>query len=409
MNGLRVALCSDFPEEGWPSMDRVANELVTAVNGGRPRDALPVDVVPVCPPFVRRATRRSRGQLSFSIDRALNRWWDYPRHVSQIAAEYDLFHVIDHSYAQLVHRLPTGRTVVTCHDLDTFRSVLRPADDPRSALFRAGIRRILSGLQQAAWITCDTAAIRDELLGFGLAPPDRVSVVPVGVSGIFSPGRDAAADEAAARLVAAKRGAVEILHVGSTIPRKRIDVLLSVLAALATEVPDVHLVRVGGPFTRAQQRMVDELGLADRISVPGFVDENTLAALYRRATLVLQPSEREGFGLPVLEAMACGTPVVASALPVLEEVGGAAVEYCPIGDTERWVRAIRALLDESRRDHLRWHARRQAGRARARRFTWESFASRMTDIYRMVAAAGPRRAAWSRVPPQARRRAASSQ
>ena len=103
--------------------------------------------------------------------------------------------------------------------------------------------------------------------------------------------------------------------------------------------------------------------------------------MYRRAALVLQPSEREGFGLPLLEAMACGTPVVASDLPVLREVGGAAVEYCPVGDTAAWVRAVSALLDERRRDPARWCARQAAGRVRARCFSWSQFAARLADIY----------------------------
>ena len=133
--------------------------------------------------------------------------------------------------------------------------------------------------------------------------------------------------------------------------------------------------RVGGPFSADQQRMIRDRGLTDRVSVVGFVDERTLAAMYRRAALVLLPSEREGFGLPLLEAMACGTPVVASDLRVLREVGGAAVEYCPVGETGAWVRAVSALLDERRLDEPRWIARRMAGRVRARCFSWSRFAA----------------------------------
>ena len=216
------------------------------------------------PSSSRRSARPSRGAppriwpagRSFTVDRALNRWWDYPRHAEKVASEYDLFHIVDHSYSQLVHRLPAGRTVVTCHDLDTFRSVLMPEDEPRSAIFQMATRRILSGLKRAAWVTCDTAAVRDELLGFGLVPPERVSVVPVGVGDGFSPDADERADAAAGRLVAAAPGAVEILHVGSTIPRKRVDALLEICAALVPSVPDLHLVRVGGPFSADQQRMI---------------------------------------------------------------------------------------------------------------------------------------------------------
>ena len=127
MSTLRVALCADFPEEQWPSMDRVANELCAEV---RRNHSTEVQFTSVCPPFVRRATRIARSRPLFTLDRALNRWWDYPRFVEQIASGHDVFHVIDHSYAQLVHHLPSARTVVTCHDLDTFRSVLRSEDEP---------------------------------------------------------------------------------------------------------------------------------------------------------------------------------------------------------------------------------------------------------------------------------------
>jgi glycosyltransferase involved in cell wall biosynthesis len=134
--------------------------------------------------------------------------------------------------------------------------------------------------------------------------------------------------------------------------------------------------------------MVQDLGLADRVAVAGFVDERTLAALYRRAAIVLHPSEREGFGLPLLEALACGTPVVASDLPVLREVAADAADYCPVGDIAAWTRTVSALLAERGRDRARWHARRQAGRARARLFSWSAFASRMVGLYETLGAAG---------------------
>lgn len=111
-------------------MDRVAAELVQSL---RRNHAGTIEVTPLVPRFVRRAGSLGslgRGRTGFNIDRMLNRLWDYPKQVGGINGKYDVFHVIDHSYSQLVHRLPPGRTVVTCHDLDTFRSVLRPADEP---------------------------------------------------------------------------------------------------------------------------------------------------------------------------------------------------------------------------------------------------------------------------------------
>jgi glycosyltransferase involved in cell wall biosynthesis len=140
-------------------------------------------------------------------------------------------------------------------------------------------------------------------------------------------------------------------------------------------------------LTAEQQRLAREAGLDDRMSVLEFLDDHTLAAVYRRAALVVQPSDREGFGLPLVEAMACGTPVAASDLPVLREVGGSAVEYCPPGDVARWTVSLLALLRERRDRPELWMARRQAGLARATRFSWPQAAARVAGVYAEVAAA----------------------
>ena len=111
----------------------------------------------IAPSLIRPTLRRRAARLPSArrgrrgceaLDRVANRLWDYPRLVTGPCRRFDLFHIVDHSYAQLVHRLPAGRTLVTCHDLDTFRSVLDPALEPRSALFRAMTRHILDGLQE---------------------------------------------------------------------------------------------------------------------------------------------------------------------------------------------------------------------------------------------------------------------
>ena len=108
------------------------------------------------------------------------------------------------------------------------------------------------------------------------------------------------------------------------------------------------------------------LGLEPHIIVLPFLERRVLAAVYRRAAVVLQPSDREGFGLPVAEAMACGTPVVASDLPPLREVGGAMASYCPVGDVEAWTSTVSELLDERSTPSTRTGARvaRQPSRMR---------------------------------------------
>jgi len=383
MRAVRVGICGDFREERWPSMDRVASMLYRHLQQSH---AGAVTATLLCPPFSRRFTRVAvpvggRTRPAVNADRFLNRFLDYPRSVGRAVTDHDVFHIVDQSYAHLAHALPAERTVVTCHDLDAFRSVLAPVEDRRSAAFQAVTRRILAGLQRAAGVTCDTAAIRDELVSRGLVREDRLVVAPLGVHDVFTVQPAAAADRAAARLVQSPPGVVEILHVGSTAARKRIDVLLRIAAAVRARMPEVRLIRIGDPLTADQQRLSRTLGLADHVVCLDDVDEPTLAALYRRAAIVLQPSEREGFGLPLIEAMACGTPVVASDLAALREVGGDAVMYCPVGDVEHWRETVATLLTERREAPAQSEVRRAHARRRAAQFTWQAFAASMAGVY----------------------------
>jgi len=381
---LRVAVIADYAEEGWPSMDLVAEMLMAHLAR---EHAETIEAQLVRPPMRRRLTRvraiADKGRVS-GLDRVAARLWDYPRTLAPLASRFDVYHIVDHSYAHLVHSLPQARTIVTCHDVDTFRSVLQPRDEPRSAPYRWMTRRILTGLARAARIACDSEATRRALIALAHLPEDRLTVIPNGTDTGGQPNADAAADFEAARLLGPRR-APELLHVGSTIERKRIDLLLDLFAGVRRARPDVRLIRVGGPFTAEQRVRARELGVLDAIAVLPFVDRATLAAVYRRSALALLPSEREGFGLPVIEALACGTPVVASDIPVLKEVGGPVVTYCPVGDRDTWVQTIVRLLIERESDPLTWRQRRDAGIARAEAFSWSRYTSSVCDLYRAVA------------------------
>jgi glycosyltransferase involved in cell wall biosynthesis len=381
VRGWRVAVVCDLLEENWHSMNLVSGSLIESLETGHAGVILPTRI---CPQMRRRFSRVGEAGHRFNVDRLLNRFWSYPRHVARRRNKFDIFHVVDHSYAQLVHHLPAERTVVTCHDLDTFRCLLEPAAEPRSGLFRMMTRRVLDGLRKAARVTCDSVSTRNELLSHGLVSPERLEVVYNGVSPVFSPLPDPPADAVVERLLGPRAmESLNILHVGSTIRRKRIDVLLRAFAGVRSEFPEARLVRVGGPFDAAQLRLLEELRLEDAVVVMPFLDERMLAAVYRRATLLFQPSEREGFGLPVVEATACGLPVIASDLPVLREVGGAATTYCAVGDAHALAEAAINLLKKERFDEkARWDARRADGVSYAGRFSWTEYARRMVSIYR---------------------------
>ena len=391
---VHLAVVCDYREEYWPSMDLVGEMILAHLaqrHGGE------IVATSILPAYRYRAGKLPvLGQLHFArnADRLLNRFFDYPRNLRRLlcANRFDVFHLVDHSYAQLLHGLPPGRGVVTCHDLDTFRCLLEPAREPRPRWFRAMGRRTLTGLQKAAAIACDSEATRQAILAHGLMPAERLQVVYLAVDDACRPDADAEADAAAEQLLGPPHpdAPPDLLHVGSNIPRKRIDVLLRTVAEVRRAVPGTRLIKVGGVLHLDQARLAEDLGITEAIvTLPHFSprssrDRATLAAVYRRAALVLQPSDAEGFGLPVAEALACGTPVLASDIPVLREVGGPAASYAAVGDVTAWSQTALALLDE-RRDHPEaWRTRRASGLEWARRYRWATHVDQLVSIYKMA-------------------------
>jgi glycosyltransferase involved in cell wall biosynthesis len=361
---MKVAILCDSPDEQWPSMDLVGAMLA---------DQLRVLGVPhqvFAPPIPRRTGRSP-------VDRLLFRFGTYPRLVRSLADEFDIFHIVDHSYSQLIHHLPPKRVVVTCHDLDTFRSVLEPQRVVRGPAFQWMTQRILSGFRKAAFVTCDSETTMQEVRKFDLLPANRLGVVRLGVHPSCSAAPDERADREAARLLNGVGGPL-LLHVGSTQARKRIDVLLRVLQAVRKQDHDARLIRVGGPLTPEYRALAVELGVLDFVMELPFITREVLAAVYRRATVVLQPSEAEGFGLPIVEAMACGSRVIASDLPVLREAGGSAVNYCAVGDVALWTSAVLDNLSPPNGQD------RKANAQQASRFSWIKFAETSTEVYNKV-------------------------
>jgi glycosyltransferase involved in cell wall biosynthesis len=371
MKPLRVGVVCDLREEGWHSMDLIADMLLEhlpAVAAGE------VDALRLCPPLTPRWSRLplvGSGARARLGDRLTGRLWDYPRWLAPLAGDFDLFHIVDHSYAHLVRVLPANRTIVTCHDLDAVQAAL-PGSGAPFAPSRFLASGVLDGLARAAHVACVSHATRDQLLATGRVAADRVSVVHEGVHPSCTPA-GAAGD-------AAPPGR-PVLHVGSNVDRKRIDLLLRILQGVRSRFPDLRLCRVGGPLTPEQRRLATGLDVAGAVIETEHLTRPALAACYRSARLLVLPSEREGFGLPVVEAMACGTPVVASAIPALKEVGGSAAVYCPVGDVDRWVKTVSELLQEERDDPTGWEIRRQASIANAARFNWTSYATEMKKLY----------------------------
>ena len=242
--------------------------------------------------------------------------------------------------------------VVTVHDLVPLRAP--------ELLTRRGVAFHLAGLDRArrlgATLVVPTAWGRDDLAREGI-DPGRIHVAPHGVTVGPAPAADAVA------AVLARLGVRRpfVLSVGTLEPRKGVADLLAAHRRLRQGRPDLQLVLAGG---RGWGELPDVDGPG--VMAPGSLGDADLDALYRTAEVLALPSRYEGFGLPVVEAMARGCPVVVSDAACLPEVAGGAAELVPVGDVDGLTDALAGVLDDgARRERLG-----AAGRSRAAPFTW---------------------------------------
>jgi glycosyltransferase involved in cell wall biosynthesis len=370
----RLAVLSDYQDEGWVSMDLCADMLFEHLPRSGPDAVFPNLVRPSFRRLFSGLPAAAGRRSAFNADRLYNRFIHYHRHARRHAAYFDLFHVVDHSYAQLVHALPADRVVVYCHDIDAFRCLVDPARYSRPYWFRSLAKRILTGLGRAAVVFHNSVAVRDELLHFGLIDPGRLIHAPLGVSTEFTPNR--LVGEVVPRWLEGLDARPWLLHVGSCVPRKRIDVLIDVFAEVRRTVPGVQLIKIGGEFSAEHQRQIARLGVGGAITHVRGVPRSELAEAYRGAGAVLVTSEAEGFGLPVIEAMSCGAQVLASDIPALREAGGPAALYAPVGDIGTWAELSACLLNNPP-DEARWAERL----AWTTQFSWSTHAETIAKAY----------------------------
>jgi glycosyltransferase involved in cell wall biosynthesis len=238
------------------------------------------------------------------------------------------------------------------------------------------------GLARATRVITVSEYARLAAIQQGGGRPDRVNVVHLGVDhGRYGPSGDTAVDERLRGRLRVERP--YLLWLGTVEPRKDLPSLVMALASLVREGATQSLVIAGqrGWGSSELERAIEGSGIAERILPVGYVSEDEKIALYRGADALVYPSIAEGFGLPVLEAMACGCPVITTTGSAPEEIGGEAVELVPPRDPEQLRVAIeRVLGDPHRRVWLR-----QAGLERARRFSWERTATGTLETYRLAA------------------------
>ena len=297
-----------------------------------------------------------------------------PLPVEIFIGRVDLYHSPDFTLPPV---MPGTPTVLTVHDLSF-------AKDPESA--SPGLRGYLDvvvprSVQRATHVLADSQATKDDLIELYGTPAEKISVLYSGVEASFRPIDDEA------KLAAVREryhlGAAPFIFSISTIqPRKNYKRLIAAFDA-ALRNSDFNLVIAGGKGWLYEEIFaeVERRDLAGRVLFPGYVDDADLSALYSAAQALAYPSLYEGFGLPLLEAMACGTPVLASTAPCLPEVAGKAALLVDPYDVDDIAAGLQQIVSDS---GLRVELV-ERGFERAAQFRWEDSARKLVELYTVLA------------------------
>jgi glycosyltransferase involved in cell wall biosynthesis len=299
------------------------------------------------------------------------RWWSIglPRYLSRNSI--DLFHGTNFEVPLwLDQKLPT---VLTIHDL----SLLLHADTHRPRLARRARRMLPLMTRAATMIVTPTENVKSELCEHLRIPPEKVVAIPEAARSIFRP---LLPDEAEATRNRLGIGADFLLFVGTIEPRKDLATLVCAFEEIArAQQSGLQLVIAGqrGWLVDDLLKQISNSSAADRIELTGYLSDEALRALYSACRIFIYPSTYEGFGLPPLEAMACGAPVIATRIPSIVEVCRDAALMIEPGSVEALTKAISDLLDDE-------DVRRQlssAGLRRAAEFSWQRTAQLTRAVY----------------------------
>ncbi|MFQ5855242.1 MAG: glycosyltransferase family 4 protein [Anaerolineae bacterium] len=335
-------------------------------------------------------------------DRWLTIFWQrfrLPIPVELCTGAVDIFHSPDFVLPPVWH----ARTVLTVHDLSFLTTPETSDPHLREYLTRAVPRSVA----RADHILADSKSTKNDLIGHLNTDPERITVVYPGVDPRFHP-----LDDLAIADVCTRYGLSQpfILSVGTLQPRKNYSTLIEAYARLSRGEADRRddslaagpSIRPASPLPRTLRQSpgqasdlglviagdkgwlyneifetVERLGVGGRVRFVGFVADEDLPALYNAAEVFALPSLYEGFGLPVLEALACGTPVVTSDVSSLPEVAGDAALLVSPRDVEGLSHALhQALTDQELRTTLR-----ERGLTQAQQFTWQQAATTVLGIY----------------------------
>lgn len=309
----------------------------------------------------------------------------YPRRIKKLGV--DAIHFFAHGDAPARCSIPQ---IVTVLDLIPLRFPELYRASKRNLRFRFARYLEHEAIRRSAGILAISEATKRDLVELLGVADEKIRVTPLAASGLFtcrelheSTWRERITEQRKSLAIQPERPL--LLYVGGIDPRKNVVFMLEVFAELLrseASQPLPYLVLAGGyekddqfPHVKAALR---RLGIEEHVGLPGFVSDERLLSLYHAADCVLFPSLYEGFGLPVLEAMACGVPVVAGKNSSIPEVAGSAALLCPDRETAEWVRSIREVLDSRQLQHQM----SVAGHRQAKRFSWDTTAEKTLESYR---------------------------
>lgn len=297
------------------------------------------------------------------------------------AEKLDLFHT-PHFNLPVFSPVPV---VTTIHDCALDRFPRQLPSFSAGWYYRA---MMFAAVRRSTAIIVDSQATRDDLMRFHRAPEEKVEVIPLGVDlERFSPKpNDPAVLEIRRRF---KLEGETILYVGLSHPHKNLRLLMRALRRVVNSSLRVwrslKLVCAGPSMPRfpAPAELAKQESISGSVVQAGWLSDDDLVALMRGSSLLVLPSLVEGFGLPALEAMACGVPVLLSEIPALRETAGSAAEYFDPGSEGDLAEKLQSLLENAeRRQELA-----EKGRKRASQFTWEACVRKTLDVYQRVISA----------------------
>ncbi|MGC2191754.1 MAG: glycosyltransferase family 1 protein [Candidatus Dormiibacterota bacterium] len=321
--------------------------------------------------------RRSPPQTALQLP-AGSEWrcLPFPRGWTAVRLRWELRHEAPTLLWVPAYRLPPGRlprSVVTVHGVEhRFAPLAYPGQQARAVE-----SFVLDTLRRASRVITPSETTKADLVHLYQANPNLITVIPHGIADELRP----IAPERRESLL--RDLAVQLpyfLVVGAHHPRKNVPFLIEQFARAFPnpQFPEVRLVvtNAAGEPGRELLARADQLGLGGRVCALGHVSGERLAALYSGALAACVPSLYEGFGLPALEAMACGAPVLATDVGGVQEIAEGAALLVPDGDQNGWVEGLRRLLNEpGLREHLR-----ALGLDRAGRFSWDRSAQAHAEL-----------------------------